>query len=159
MSRFTKVAKCSLNELNEKSAVIIELQEGKEDGLPELVITEMYKTKDGEWGYCKGGVRMEVTADNVNYILKGCKAMFDASKEVVKTKKEKAPKVDAKKAIEMMTEEEKAELLKVLLGTAKADTEEVKTETKPKTTGKRTEPDELVLEYTIANTTKKNGKK
>jgi hypothetical protein len=155
MSRFTKVAKCSICEVNEKTAVIIELQEGKEDGLPELVIAEMYKNKEGEWAYCKGGVRMDVTADNVNYILKGCKAMYEASKEVVKTKKEKSPKADPKKAVEMMSDEEKAALLEILLGSAKK-TEEVKTDTKKSaSTKKSSEPEELVLEYKIASGTKK----
>lgn len=158
MSRFTKVAKCSLLELNEKSAIIIELQEGKEDSLPEIVIAEMYKTKENEWAYCKGGVRFETTVDNANYILKGVKTMFEASKEVVKTKKEKAPKVDAKKAVEMMSDEEKAELLKMLLGSAKAETVETTAEEKSKAKAKKTEPDELVLEYKIATSTKKSKK-
>lgn len=159
MSRFTKVAKCSLLELNEKSAITIELQEGKEDSLPEIVIAEMYKNKEDEWAYCKGGIRFETTVDNANYILKGVKAMFEASKEVVKTKKEKAPKVDAKKAIEMMTEEEKAELLKALLGTAKEEKAESKPETSKGKASKKDDTDELVLEYKIASPSKKNGKK
>lgn len=156
MSRFTKVAKCSLLELSEKFAIVIELQEGKGDSLPEIVIAEMYRNKEGEWAYCKGGVRFETTVDHVNYILKGCKTMFDASKEVVKTKKEKAPKVDVKHAVDMMSEEEKAELLKTLLGGAKAETVETVAEGKAK--AKKTEPDELVLEYKIATSTKKSKK-
>ena len=156
MSRFTKVAKCSMLELSSKSSIIIELQEGKEDALPEIVIAEMYKNKEDDWAYCKGGIRFETTVDNANYILKGVKAMFEASKEVVKTKKEKAPKVDAKKAVEMMSDEEKAELLKMLLGSAK--TADVKPETK-KATVKKDDTDELVLEYKIGNVAKKTGRK
>jgi hypothetical protein len=159
MSRFTKVAKCTMLELSTKSSIIIELQEGKEDGLPEIVIAEMYRNKEDEWAYCKGGIRFETTTDNANYVIKGIKAMFEASKEVVKTKKEKAPKVDAKKAVEMMTEEEKAELLKMLLGTAKTETPEVKPEASKGKASKKDDADELVLEYKIGNTTKKAGKK
>ena len=141
--RFDVVA--SNNELvvtEDKTAIRIELQYGKDGEPTELVIAELYR-KDDTWAYTRSQVRVNCTTDNCKYLLESIKSMHEASKKVVKT--EKTSKVE--KAIDTMTVEERLALIKAL-------TESVKAEPTKKST-KKTDNVELVLESALLNRKRK----
>ena len=131
----------------EKSALRIELQYGKQNAAPELVLAEMYFAA-GTWKYTRSQIRLEVSKENVKSLLENVKAMYESSTKVVKeVKAEKTTDVIA--ALSKMTDAEKAAILSALASSAKSP------ET-PKTTSK---PKESDLDLTLASILTKSVKR
>lgn len=121
-----------------KTAVRIELQYGKDGAPTEIVIAELYQ-KDGAWAYTRSQVRIPCTKENASHVLTSVKAVYESSTKVEK-KAAKASKIED--AIDSMTDDEKAALLEMLIGKAKAE---------PKA-----KAEDLTLDATL---TKKRGRK
>ena len=134
----------------EKSALRVELQYGKQNAAPELVLAEMYFAA-GTWKYTRSQIRLEVSKENVKALLENVKAMYESSTKVVKeTKAEKTTDVLA--ALAKMSDSEKAAILAALASSAKAP------ET-PKTTAKTKESDlDLTLASILTKATNKRRK-
>ena len=129
-----------------KNAIRVELQYGKDGKPTEIVFAELYN-KEGAWAYTRSQVRIDCTKENATYLISAVKSLYESSTKVEKKASPKASKA-LSSAIETMTAEEKAELVKLLLGTDKPKTETPKAPTKaetPKTS------DELVLESFLIN--------
>ena len=122
-----------------KTAVRIELQYGKDGAPTEIVIAELYQ-KDGAWAYTRSQVRIPCTKENASHVLTSVKAVYESSTKV--EKKAKASKLED--AIDSMTDDEKAALLEMLVGKAKAE---------PKAKAKA---EDLTLDATL---TKRGGRK
>lgn len=160
--RFSKLGNTEVLVIEkDKTAVIIELQQGKADSEHfELVLQEMYY-KDDNWAYCRGGVRVPCNVDGANFIIKGVKAMFEIGKTKTKdVKPVKTSKIDVKSSLDTFTADEKAELLKLLLAESSTTT----TASAKKTPKKDPEPeksavDELILEFFAGKQATKRGNK
>ena len=96
-----------------KAALKVELQFGKDNQPPELVIAELYD-KDGEWAYTRSQVRVPATKELAKYLIDGINAAY---KEAGKVKKE--AKVSDEVIISKLSDAEKAALLEALLKEAK----------------------------------------
>ena len=138
--------------LDGKNAIRIELQYGKDGEPTELVIAELY-SKDGKWSYTRSQVRIDCTKANIQHVLTCTKEMYESSLKVEKKATAKTDKLAS--AIGTMSDEDKAALLKILLGDAK--TESTSKASKPAT--KTTESSELTLENFVLGINKKSTKK
>lgn len=159
MSRFTKLSKTTAIEIEkEKSAFIVELQEG--NTVPEIVINEMYY-KDGEYKYCRGGVRIPYNADIIKTFMKD----FNEVYALAKTIKPKASEVKTTKITDIDLSSLTPEQIAMLIAKLTATTEkkpEPKPVEKPKEPAKsdKTASDlELVLESLLLNSTKQKATK
>lgn len=93
-----------------KSALKVELQFGKDNQPPELVVAEMYWKDSTEWAYTRSQVRVPATKELAKYLIDGINAAYKESLKVKKDVVETASAVDVSRL-----SEEEAKALELLL--------------------------------------------
>lgn len=93
-----------------KAALKVELQFGKDNQPPELVIAELYWKDSTEWAYTRSQVRIPATKELAKYLIDGVNAAYKESLKVKKDVVETASAVDVSRL-----SDEEAKALELLL--------------------------------------------